>query len=246
MPRKDTASLGGDNWVPPMTKGEAASSDKGGNTLDLFNAGSPVTMATVACDTDEYGRLRDAKDRRLYLYGAIEPVDFEMFGIASTASRIVEQIVNFNREDRGIPPEERKPIRLYINSPGGELIEGFALISAIELSKTPVWTINMGQWSSMAFLIGITGDKRWSLPNSMFLMHDGTSGAFGSASKVQDQMKFEERFEKEVVKPHVLKHSCMKEAQYDASARVEFYMLPQDALAFDFIDEIVNDIDLIL
>ena len=47
----------------------------------------------------------------------------------------------------------------------------YALVSIIEASKTPIWTINMGQWSSMAFLIGITGHRRLSLPND-FLIAD--------------------------------------------------------------------------
>ena len=84
------------------------------------------------------------------------------------------------------------------------------------------------------------------MPCMTFLMHDGTSGAFGSVNKIQDQMKFEERFEREVVRALVLEHSNMKDIDYDALARVELYMLPEDALERGFIDEIVTDIDDIL
>ena len=69
---------------------------------------------------------------------------------------------------------------------------------------------------------------------------------FGSASKVQDRIDFEKRFEREVVKRHVLDHSKMDEVDYDALARVELYLLPQDALKRGFIDEIITDIDTIL
>lgn len=203
----------------------------------------------VESTLEDYERARNLEDRRMYLYGAIASVDYEDKGInlgVSTTSKLVETILDFNRADRDIPPEKRKPIRLYINSPGGDLVEGMALLSAIELSKTPIYTINVGQWSSMAFLIGITGHKRLSLPNATFLMHDGTSGAFGSTSKVQDQIEFEKRFEGEVVKSHVLKHSNMKSVDYDALARVELYMLPTDALERGFIDEIITDVDTIL
>ena len=203
----------------------------------------------VESTLEDYERMRNLEDRRLYLYGEIASVDFEEKCVnlsVSTTSKLVEMIINFNRIDHDIPVEEREPIRLYINSPGGDLVEGMALLSAIELSKTPIYTINVGQWSSMAFLIGIAGHKRLSLPNAMFLMHDGTSGAFGSTSKVQDQIEFEKRFEKEVVKSHVLKHSNMKAVDYDALARVELYMLPTDALDRGFIDEVVTDINAIL
>ena len=77
-------------------------------------------------------------------------------------------------------------------------------------------------------------------------MHDGSLFASGSTNKAQDKMKFDERFENEVIRTHVLKHSNMKPVEYDALARVEYYMLPQDALEHGFIDEIVEDIDTIL
>ena len=203
----------------------------------------------VESGLEDFGRARELEDRRMYLYGAIESVDYEekcTYLSVSATSKLVENILDFNRIDQGIPQKERDPVRLYINSPGGDLVEGMALLSAIKLSKTPIYTINVGQWASMSFLIGIAGHKRFSLPNTTFLMHDGTSGAFGSASKVQDRIEFEKRFETEVIKKHVLAHSNMKAVDYDALARVELYMLPEDALERGFIDEIVTNIDDIL
>ncbi len=205
-------------------------------------------VTNIGTDLYEFKRARELEDRRLYLYGVIESVDTEDSGLyfdASKASILVEHILEFNRQDDGIPTEERRPIRLYINSPGGSMTEGFALVSAIELSKTPIYTINLGQWSSMAFLIGICGHKRFSLPNMTFLMHDGATAMFGSANKVQDRIDFEKRFEQEVVRRHVLKHSKMDPVDYDALARVELYLLPEDALKRGFIDEIVTDLDTI-
>lgn len=201
----------------------------------------------VNCDIWEFRRAREIEDRRLYLYGEILPLDGDdcFFADTSIISFIVEQIVDINRLDDGIEPEERDPIRLYINSPGGDVTEGFALISAMEISKTPIYTINMGQWSSMAFLIGIAGHKRFSLPKASFLMHDGSIFLFGSANKVKDKVAFEDRMEEEIVKPFVLKHSKMSEEKYDALDRKEFYMLPEDALSYGFIEEIVSDIEVI-
>lgn len=241
MPTKETASSG---QAKPTRKDGC--DIPGEEVMSLFGDESARALASLHCDLDQYLRMQDARDRRLYLYGEIGAMDYDLFGGDSVTGWLVEQIMTFNRVDKDTPPHKRRPIRLYINSPGGDLVEGTALISAIELSKTPVYTVNIGQWCSMAFLIGIAGAKRFSLPNATFLMHDGTSGAFGSTSKVQDQMEFEKRFEKEVVKTHVLKHSTMKSVDYDALARVELYMLPEDALERGFIDEIVTDIDDIL
>lgn len=208
----------------------------------------PKEMVRVTAALDEYSRYQDIKERRFYLYGTIMGIDDDCgnFVTASTVGQIVEGILQCNREDRDTPVAERRPIRLYINSPGGELTEGFALVDAIELSQTPVHTVNVGQWSSMAFLIGIAGHRRYSFPRSTFLLHDGMTGAIDSTNKMQDRVSFESRFSKEVVKTHVLKHSKMSSKRYNALERVEFYMLPQDALKDGFIDEIVTNIDDIL
>ena len=208
----------------------------------------PRDLLKITISAEEYRALEDLKERRLYLYREIEPLGYEETSneFASTATHIVQAIMDYNREDISVPPADRKPIKLFINSPGGDVAEGLPIIAAIELSKTPVYTINVGQWCSMAFLIGITGHKRFSLPYTTFLLHEGSSFAGGAANKVQDRVKFDERVEKEVIKPHVLKHSNMKELEYDALARVEYYLLPPDALERGFIDEVVSDISTIL
>lgn len=197
---------------------------------------------------DDHVAIDTRNDRRLYLTGPINPIDDDEYTDVSMCTKIVDDILDYNRYDEAhqIPIDERKPIRIYINSPGGNVTEGFSVVSAIKLSKTPVYTINIGEWASMAFLIGITGHKRFSLPYMTFLMHDGFNGTFDSTSKAQDKMKFDERFEREVVKTHVLGYSSMSSAEYDALIRVEYYMLPEDALEHKFIDEIVTDITSIL
>ena len=51
---------------------------------------------------------------------------------------------NMLDDEENIPVEEREPIKVFINSPGGSLISCFTIIDTIRLSKTPVWTINIG------------------------------------------------------------------------------------------------------
>lgn len=204
-------------------------------------------MLRINVDMEDYAYYRNLKNRVLYLCSLISNSDSENGGYClSITSQLVSDIIEYNRQDKDKPVEEREPIKLFINSPGGSVIEGFALVGAIESSRTPIYTINIGEWSSMAFLIGITGHKRFSLPYSQFLMHDGATVAYDSSNKAQDKMEFEKRFEQEVVRRHVLKHSKMKGEVYDALARVEFYLLPEDAKKYGFIDEIIANIDDIL
>lgn len=204
----------------------------------------PKAAMRVSLCMGEYESYLDGLDRRLYLATTIDDAiyDFDM----SKATELVDAIIAYNREDKDLPVKGRKPIRLYINSPGGDVTDGFAIVGAIKTSKTPVYTVNIGQWSSMAFLIGITGHKRFSLPDMTFLMHDGSNFMIGSTSKVQDKMEFDRRYEKEVIRAHVLEHGKMSAEEYDRRVREEVYMLPTDALEYGFIDKIVKSLDEII
>ena len=204
----------------------------------------PEDMLRINTTIEEYEYYLYHQERRLYLLSEIMSTVEESDGeYPSKVSQLVTDIFEYNREDNrnNIPIEERKPIILYINSPGGSVTEGFSLISAIEVSRTPIYTVNIGQWASMAFLIGITGHKRYSLPYMTFLMHDGTNFTYDTATKAQDKMKFDERFNDTVVKHHVLAHSDMEAEEYNSRLREEYYMLPEDALKKGFIDKIVDD-----
>ena len=197
----------------------------------------------------ELDDLEEFEARRLYLYGEINSdssSDCECDACISPVASIVKKIFLYNREDRGLPEAERKPIILYINSPGGEVSEGFSLVAAMELSKTPIYTVNTGMWCSMAFLIGIAGQKRYSLPFMTFLMHEASGFSFGKISNMEDKIKFDRKFSDSIVREHVLRHSCMSEREYNLVVKNELYLLPEEALKYGFIDEIVSDIDTIL
>lgn len=203
----------------------------------------------VACSIYQFGRIRELEDRRMYLYGSINSKDLEevlLYEDVSMTGKIVERIIDYNRLDEGIAPEKREPIRLYINSPGGEVSEGFALVDVMRLSKTPIYTINLGEWYSMAFLIGITGTKRFSLPSATFMMHEPSGLTVGKFSDMADRVKFNQRFGENIIKQHVMSHSKMTSGNYDAISTKDFYMLAESALDYGFIDEIVSDINTIL
>ena len=105
--------------------------------------------------------FEEIRNRRLYINSIIDE---------EIISSIVFHILKYNREDKGVPIESRKPIILYINSPGGSVIDGYGLIDAILCSKTPVYTVNQALCASMGFLIFLAGQKRFSMPRSEFLL----------------------------------------------------------------------------
>ena len=92
----------------------------------------------------DYFWLQDMKQRKLFINEIIDP---------TIVSDIVKSILQFNKDDKGIPYEERRPILLYISTNGGDVDAGFELIDVIIASKTPVYTINLGYCYSMGFLM---------------------------------------------------------------------------------------------
>lgn len=188
---------------------------------------------------DECFRLKDLKSRKLYLNSGIDMCSIE---------DVVKHIIRYNVEDKGVPVEERQPIKLYITSPGGDVYAGFELIDVIENSKTPVYTINMGFQFSMGFLLGLSGHKRFATKHSKFLWHDGTSGTMNSTAKVRDEMEFQNRNEGRI-RQFILEHSKIDPELYDSKIRVEWYMFAEEAKELGVVDYIVGvdcDIDEII
>jgi ATP-dependent Clp protease protease subunit len=70
-----------------------------------------------------------------------------------SANDVIRFIYEMNEEDKKLTLEKREPIKIIINSEGGDVYSGFGIVEAIQLSKTPVHTICHGQAQSMALLI---------------------------------------------------------------------------------------------
>lgn len=133
------------------------------------------------------------------------------------------RILQWNLEDKHIPPKERQPIWIYIQSPGGDVISGFNLIDAINASLTPIYTVCFSDCASMAFHIFISGHKRFCFKNSVLLIHDGQISINNSTSKAKDTMKFIEGLDQRT-KQHVLDHTKITSEFYDSIYDTEYYI----------------------
>ena len=188
-------------------------------------------------DLDE---LYDRENRKLYLTSEVDEL---------VIGSIIDMIIRYNREDKGKPKEERKPIIFYINTPGGSLIDGFGLIDVMIASKTPIYTVNQASCYSMGFLIFLAGDKRYSMKNSTFLCHDGSSFAFGSLSKVKDRLEFETGQMEKHVMDYIISRTTISEELYKKNYKTEWYMYPDEAKEHGILTHIVGvdcDIDEII
>ena len=149
-------------------------------------------------------------------------------------------IQEFNRLDAGKPVEERVPVKLYIDSIGGEIDSGFALIDTIIASETPVYTITTGAAYSMAFLIAIAGKKRFSLKHSKFLIHDGSISASGSLGKVQDETAFTRKITSQM-REFILEYTKISKKEYDKKQRFEWFLTAEQAKSKGVVDYIVGE-----
>lgn len=176
--------------------------------------------------------IEDNEQRRIYINSEIDE------NIVDTA---VYHVLRYNRIDKDTPITSREPIKIYINSPGGLVADGYALIDAIKLSKTPVYTINLANCLSMALLIFISGHKRFSMPHAEFLLHDGSSGCFDSVSKMQDRLKFESEQIDKMTKEYILSNTSITKEQYEMNMRKEWYFLPQEGKSIGVVDSIIGE-----
>ena len=117
------------------------------------------------------------KERKLFL-------DYD---IDAPVMEIERMIFRWNMEDRMKSTNERKPIWIYMLSPGGYGYYMWSLVDVIAASKTPIYTVNLGSCMSAAALIFMAGHKRFMFPNAKVLIHQGSNKIEGDAQKVQDQ-----------------------------------------------------------
>jgi ATP-dependent Clp protease protease subunit len=157
---------------------------------------------------------------------------------------VAKQIFEWNKEDKDIPIEEREKIKIYINTDGGCANTTSVLVSAIQLSKTPVITIGLGKCFSAGALILIAPkpENRYILPSTMVMIHKGSARLQGDISKIID---YSELFKKEDerVKKFVLTQTKIPEAEYTASQDKDWFFFAEDCVKYGICENIITDID---
>lgn len=123
---------------------------------------------------DVYSRL--LKERIVFLGTAIDD---------NVANVVVAQLLFLQSQDA------KKPISLYINSPGGSVTAGMAIYDTMNLVSAPVHTFCIGQCASMGALLLTAGEKgyRHALPMSRIMIHQPLGGAEGQATDIEIRTK---------------------------------------------------------
>ena len=186
-------------------------------------------------DTTILEYFRDLRDRIIEWNDDIEDDTLD----------IAHYIRKWNREDRGIDPDKRKPIRILINSDGGSADVVMHLADTIALSKTPVITVGLSRVYSAGGLLLMAGHKRYIFPNTSCLIHDGSSGAIGNIGKVLDNLEFTKEQE-ERIRSYIIGRTKIDAATYDSNYRRDWFLFSEDMIKLGIADEIVTDLDAIL
>lgn len=158
---------------------------------------------------------------------------------ASIGDSVNSYIQFFNRidQEKKIDANKRTPIKIYIDSNGGNLEACFTIIDAITMSKTPVWTINIGKAYSAGFFIFITGHKRFAYPNSSFLFHEGSTGIYQDANKFKNYADFYKQ-QLERLRAITLKHTQIEPEEYDKHVKDDWWFNVDEALKYGVTDKI--------
>ena len=171
---------------------------------------------------DIYSRL--LKDRIIFLGDAIED---------NVANLIIAQLLFLESED----PE--KDIQLYINSPGGVVTSGMAIYDTMQYLRAPVSTICIGQAASMGAVLLAAGakGKRYALPNSRIMIHQGSGGFRGNTPDVEIQMREMMHLTDRLM--HVLAdHTGQSFEKVKRDSERDKFMSADEAKEYGLIDEV--------
>jgi len=171
---------------------------------------------------DVYSRL--LKDRIVFVGTEID--DF-------IANAVIAQFLFLESED----PD--KDIQLYVNSPGGVVTAGLAIIDTMNYVRCPVATMCIGQASSMGAVLLAMGNKgsRFALPNARIMIHQPLGGARGQASDIEIQAR-------EIVLIRTRLNEILAEHTSQAIEKIaedtdrDYWMNPEEALEYGLVDTV--------
>ncbi len=155
--------------------------------------------------------------------------------VDQVANNIIAQLLFLDRED----PE--RDISIYINSPGGVISAGLAILDTMRLIRPDVSTICVGLAASMGTVLLCAGTpgKRYALPNSTIHMHQPMGGAQGQASDIEIAAREILRMQDKI--RQILSQQTGQ--PYEKIARDtdrDYYLSPEQAQEYGLIDEVLD------
>jgi ATP-dependent Clp protease protease subunit len=137
--------------------------------------------------------------------------------------------------------ESDAPIRVFIDSPGGDADAGFAIFDMIRFVRAPVWTIGMGLVASAAAIIQLASPKerRAGLPNSHYLIHQPLSGIRGVATDIEIHARELEKLRGKINRLIADETGTALE-QVEKDTDRDFWMTAEEAARYGLITKIIQ------
>lgn len=173
---------------------------------------------------DIYSRLLE--DRIIFLGEEVN---------AHTANVIVAQLLHLANED------PNKDIHFYINSPGGSVYDGLAILDTMNFIKPDVATYGVGLQASFGAVLLAAGakGKRHMLPNSRVMMHQPHGGSKGQITDQEISLR-EGLALKELLIDEMAKNTGQKRDKVKSDMERDFWMNAKEAKKYGIIDEVLN------
>ena len=153
------------------------------------------------------------------------------------ANKLCAELLLLSAED------PRRDIALYINSPGGSVSAGLAIYDTMRLIPNDVATLAMGLAASMGqFLLSAgTPGKRFALPHSRILMHQGSAGIGGTAMDIEIQAENLEHT-KSVMLRLIAEHTGQSVETIERDSRRDRWFTAEEARDYGFVDQVLTDV----
>jgi len=134
------------------------------------------------------------------------------------------------------------PVRIFIDSPGGDADAGYAIFDMIRFIKPPVWTIGMGLVASAAAIIQLAAPKerRIGLPNSHYLIHQPLSGIRGVATDIEIHARELEKLRAKI--NHLIAEETGNPVeQVEKDTDRDYWMSAQEAVKYGLISKVITN-----
>jgi ATP-dependent Clp protease protease subunit len=137
--------------------------------------------------------------------------------------------------------ENDDPIRLFIDSPGGDADAGFAIFDMIRFVKPPVWTVGMGLVASAAAIIQLASprERRVGLPNSHYLIHQPLSGIRGVATDIEIHARELEKL-REKINRLIADETGIAMEQVEKDTDRDFWMNADEAVKYGLLSIVIQ------
>jgi ATP-dependent Clp protease protease subunit len=157
----------------------------------------------------------------------------------SSVKDAIQTISFINEIDSG--KDEVEPIKLIINSLGGNILDGFALIGVIENSFVPVYTYGYGSIMSMALPILVAGDKRFGHPLATFMYHECLDSVpYDKMSIIKENIEETDRL-MDMYDEYLISRTSLTQKQLNKvkNKKIDWYFGSDEALSYNIINEVI-------